>query len=160
MSSKRKVPVGIKAISDFFSPVPPKVNRRGQQSLQEENASISEKSATSGPENTSSLEGNNNAAPTSLENVTAVSEERATTDSSIGLEENAIDSEDTAAIAETSSRDRRENTSCGGNSEATEWYQFMKLTQQWRYTISSQMLEVLQRRTGLKKTIVRKISYT
>ena len=33
-----------------------------------------------------------NAAPTLLENVTAVSEERATTDSSIGLEENAIDS--------------------------------------------------------------------
>ena len=59
------------------------------------------------PENTSSLEGNNNAAPTSLENVTAVSEKRATTDSSIGLEENAIDSQDTAAIAETSSTDRR-----------------------------------------------------
>ena len=93
MSSKRKVPAGIKAISEFFSPVPPKVNRQGQQSLQEENASTSEKSATSVPENTSSLEGNNNAAPTSLENVTAVSEERATTDSSIGLEENAIDSQ-------------------------------------------------------------------
>ena len=131
MSSKRKVPAGIKAISEFFSPVPPKVNRRGQQSLQEENASTSEKSATSVPENTSSLEGINNAAPTSLENVTAVSEERATTDFSIGLEENAIDSQDTAAIAETSSTDRRENTSCGGNSEATEWYKSMKLTQQW-----------------------------
>ena len=131
MSSKRKVPAGIKAISEFFSPVPPKVNRRGQQSLEEENASTSEKSATSVPENTSSLEGNNNAAPTSFENVTAVSEERATTDSSIGLEENPIDSQDTAAIAETSSTDRRENTSCGGNSEATESYKSMKLTQQW-----------------------------
>ena len=131
MSSKRKVSAGIKTISEFFSPVPPKVNRRGQQSLQEENASTSEKSATSVPENTSSLEGNNNPAPTSLENVTAVSEERATTDSSIGLEENAIDSQNTAAIAETSSTDRRENTSCGGNSEATEWYKSMKLTQQW-----------------------------
>ena len=98
MSSKRKVPAGIKAISEFFSPVPPKVNRPGQQSLQEENASTSEKSATSVPENTSSLEGNNNAAPTSLENVTAVSEQRATTDSSIGLEENAIDSQDTATM--------------------------------------------------------------
>ena len=122
MSSKRKVPTGIKAKSEFFSPVPPKVSRRGQQSLQEENASTSEKSATNVPENTSSLEGNNKAASTSLENVTAVSEERATTDSSIGLEENAIDSQDTVAIAETSSTDRRENTSCGGNSEATEWY--------------------------------------
>ena len=131
MSSKRKVSAGVKAISEFFSPVPPKVSRRGQQSLQEENASTSEKSATSVPENASSLEGNNNAAPTSLENVTAVSEERATTDSSIGLEENAIDSQNTAAIAETSSTDRRENTSCGGNSEATEWYKSMKLTQQW-----------------------------
>ena len=38
---------------------------------------------------------------------------------------------DTAAIAETSSTDRRENTSCGGNSEATEWYKSMKLKQQW-----------------------------
>ena len=131
MSSKRKVPAGIKAKSEFFSPVPLKVNRRGQQSLQEENASTSEKSAMSVPENTSSLKGNNNAAPTSLENVTAVSEERATTDSSIGLEENAIDSQDTAAIAETSSTDRRESTSCGGNSEATEWYTSMKFTQQW-----------------------------
>ena len=131
MSSKRKVSAGIKAISEFFSPVPPKVSRRGQQSLQKENASTSEKSATSVPENTSSLEGNNNAAPTSLENVTAVSEDRAATDSSIGLEENAIDSQDTAAIAETSSMDRRENTSCGGNSEATERYKSMKLTQQW-----------------------------
>ena len=112
MSSQRKVPAGIKAISEFFSTVPPKVNRREQLSLQEENASTSEKSATSVPENTSSLEGNNNAAPISLESVTAVSEERATTDSSIGLEENAIDSQDTAAIAETSSTDRRENTSC------------------------------------------------
>ena len=93
---------------------------------------LSEKSAMSVPENTSSLEGNNNAAPTSLENVTAVSEERATTDSSIGLKENAIDSQDTAAIAETSSTDRKENTSCGGNSEATEWYKSMKLTQQWQ----------------------------
>ena len=53
MSSKRKVPAGVKAISEFFSPVPPKVNRRGQQSLQEENASTSEKSATSVPENAS-----------------------------------------------------------------------------------------------------------
>ena len=131
MSSQRKVPAGIKAISEFFSPVPPKVNRRGQQSLQEENVSTSEKSATSVPENTSSLEANNNAAPTSLENVTAVSKETATTDSSIGLEENAIDSQDTSAIAETSSTDRRENTSCGGNSEATEWYKSMKLIQQW-----------------------------
>ena len=69
MSSKRKVPAGIKAISEFFSPVPPKVNRREQQSLQEENVSTSEKSATSVPENTSSLEGNNNAAPIALENV-------------------------------------------------------------------------------------------
>ena len=67
MSSKRKVPAGIKAISEFFSPVPPKVNRRGQQSLPEENASTSEKSATIVPENTLSLEGNKSAAPTSLE---------------------------------------------------------------------------------------------
>ena len=108
-----------------------KVNRRGQQSLQNENASTSQKSATSVQENTSSLEGNNNAAPTSLENVTVVSEERATTDSSIGLEENAIDSQDTAAIAETSSTDRRENTSCGENSKATEWNKSIKLTQLW-----------------------------
>ena len=131
MSSKTKVPAGIKAISKFFSPVPPKVNRRGQQSLQEENASTSQKSATSVQENTSSLEGNNNAAPTSLENVTVVSEERATTDSSIGLEENAIDLQDTAAIAETSSTDRRENTSWVENSKATEWNKSIKLTQLW-----------------------------